>query len=57
MATAVAALALNRDPYAAGERFPEQLRELQGYFRGRLPGQRVQAVPGSGLDEIGRAHV
>jgi len=44
------ALALNRDPYSAGEAFPQQLTELQGYFAPRQPGQRVQAVPGAGLD-------
>jgi luciferase family oxidoreductase group 1 len=44
------ALALNRDPYSAGEAFPQQLTELQGYFAARQPGQRVQAVPGAGLD-------
>lgn len=44
------ALALNRDPYAAGDQFPQQLTELQGYFRARRPGQRVQAVPGVGLE-------
>ncbi len=29
---------------------PEQLTELQGYFSAEKPGQKIRAVPGSGLD-------
>jgi len=41
--------ALRRDPQSA-ERFPEDVLELQAWFRQARPGQRVQAVPGAGLD-------
>ena len=40
--------ALRRDPNAA-ERFPQDVMELQAYFGPLQPGQRVQAVPGTGL--------
>lgn len=40
-------LALRRDPSAA-ERFPADVRELQGYLADPRPGQRVLAVPGQG---------
>jgi luciferase family oxidoreductase group 1 len=35
---------------ADGDDFPDQLRELRGYFAPPQPGQRVRAVPGAGLD-------
>ena len=41
--------ALRRDP-GAGDAFPEDVQELQSYFRAAVPGQRVRAVPGAGLD-------
>ena len=41
--------ALRRDP-GAGDAFPEDVQELQSYFRAPVPGQRVRAVPGAGLD-------
>ena len=40
--------ALRRDPSTA-ERFPQDVMELQAYFGPLQPGQRVQAVPGTGL--------
>ena len=42
--------ALRRDVHAASERFPQDVQELQGYFRPATPGQAVRAVPGAGLD-------
>jgi luciferase family oxidoreductase group 1 len=41
--------ALRRDP-ASADRFPQDVIELQNYFRPAEPGQAVQAVPGAGLD-------
>jgi luciferase family oxidoreductase group 1 len=40
---------LRRDPQSA-ERFPEDVLELQTWFREARPGQRVRAIPGAGLD-------
>jgi luciferase family oxidoreductase group 1 len=42
--------ALRRDVQAAAERFPQDVQELQAYFRPAVPGQAVRAVPGAGLD-------
>jgi luciferase family oxidoreductase group 1 len=42
--------ALRREAMAAADRFPDDVRELQGYFRPPQPGQAVRAVPGAGLD-------
>ncbi len=42
------AMALRRDPVLAGERFPEDVIELQSYFASPQPG-RIRAVPGAGL--------
>jgi luciferase family oxidoreductase, group 1 len=42
--------ALRRDPAAGAENFPDDVQELQAYFRKAEPGQRVRAVPGEGLD-------
>lgn len=44
------AQALRRDLHAAAERFPQDVQELQAYFRPAVPGQAVRAVPGTGLD-------
>ena len=41
--------ALRRRGAAVAERFPEDLAELQAYFRDPVPGQAVRAVPGAGL--------
>ncbi|HEY0835934.1 MAG TPA: LLM class flavin-dependent oxidoreductase [Azospirillum sp.] len=41
--------ALRRDP-AAAEDFPQDVLELQALFGPLQPGQRVQAVPGTGLN-------
>ncbi len=41
--------ALRRDPRTA-EHFPDDVQELQALFAPAQPGQRVQAVPGAGLD-------
>jgi luciferase family oxidoreductase group 1 len=43
-----AMLALRRDPMSA-DRFPQDVMELQSYFRPAAPGQAVRAVPGEGL--------
>jgi luciferase family oxidoreductase group 1 len=43
------ARALRRYLGSSGDTFPHDLIELISYFRGPLPGQRVQAVPGAGL--------
>src|SRR6187549_1729834 len=42
--------ALRRDLLAAADRFPDDVRELQGYFQPVREGQPVRAVPGTGLD-------
>jgi luciferase family oxidoreductase group 1 len=44
-----AAAALGRDP-AAAERFPQDVVALQAYLGPVRPGQRVEAVPGSGTE-------
>jgi luciferase family oxidoreductase group 1 len=41
--------ALRRGPENA-DSFPSDVRELQSFFREAKPGQKVQAVPGAGLD-------
>jgi luciferase family oxidoreductase group 1 len=41
--------ALRRNP-ADADHFPDDVRELQGYFAPAVEGQAVQAVPGAGLD-------
>jgi luciferase family oxidoreductase group 1 len=40
--------ALRREAVAAADRFPDDVRELQDYFRSP-PGQTVRAIPGAGL--------
>jgi luciferase family oxidoreductase group 1 len=42
--------ALRREAIASADRFPDDVRELQAYFRTPAPGQPVRAVPGAGLD-------
>lgn len=42
--------ALRRYLGSSGESFPEEVAELQSYFRAVAPGQAVQAVPGAGLN-------
>jgi len=42
------ARALRRDPMASADHFPEDVQELQAYFEPLQPGQRIQAVPGTG---------
>lgn len=42
------ARALRRDLAASAEEFPQDVQELQYYFRTPEPGQRIQAVPGAG---------
>ena len=45
------ARALRRDALQdSAERFPEDVLELQRYFAEPVPGQRVRAVPGAGLN-------
>ena len=42
--------ALRRDALDAADRFPQDVQELQAYFDPVVPGQRVRAVPGAGVD-------
>ncbi|WP_206996746.1 LLM class flavin-dependent oxidoreductase [Trinickia mobilis] len=44
------ARALRRDLANSAESFPDDVVELQRYFAHPVPGQRVRAVPGAGLD-------
>lgn len=44
------AYALRRDSATNANEFPRDVQELQSYFRAAEPGQKVQAVPGAGLD-------
>ncbi|MBV8777088.1 MAG: LLM class flavin-dependent oxidoreductase, partial [Alphaproteobacteria bacterium] len=44
------ARAMRRNLMADVDQFPQDVVELMGYFRPAQPGQRVQAVPGAGLD-------
>jgi luciferase family oxidoreductase group 1 len=46
----VTAQALRRNLAGSVEDFPRDVVELMHYFRAVQPGQRVQAVPGAGLD-------
>lgn len=39
-----------RRSFESANRFPNDVVELQGYFRPAQPGQKVQAVPGAGLE-------
>ncbi|HIH2750272.1 LLM class flavin-dependent oxidoreductase [Burkholderia aenigmatica] len=42
--------ALRRDLIGSADSFPDDVAELQRYFAEPVPGQRVRAVPGAGLD-------
>jgi luciferase family oxidoreductase group 1 len=42
--------AMRRNLLAGADQFPQDVVELMGYFRPAEPGQRLQAVPGAGLD-------
>ncbi|MDP9314634.1 MAG: LLM class flavin-dependent oxidoreductase [Chloroflexota bacterium] len=44
------ARALRRDQIGKGDSFPEDVLELQAYFRPVQPGQAIRAVPGAGLN-------
>lgn len=44
------ARALRRDLATSAEEFPQDVQELQYYFKAPEPGQRIQAVPGAGVD-------
>jgi luciferase family oxidoreductase group 1 len=44
------ARALRRDQGAGADTFPQDVLELQGYFKPVQPGQRIRAVPGAGLE-------
>ncbi len=44
------ARALRRDLATRAEEFAHDVRELQAYFEPAVPGQRIHAVPGEGLD-------
>ena len=44
------ARALRRDLMSSSDQFPEDVVELQGYFKEAEPGQAIRAVPGAGLD-------
>ena len=46
----VTARALRRDRLMAAELFPQEVQELQSYFRAAAPDQSVRAVPGQGLN-------
>jgi len=43
------ARALRRDAVASADRFPEDVLELQHYFEEAETGQKIRAIPGSGL--------
>lgn len=45
-----ATVALRRTLENSGEEFPEQLEELRFFFRETIENQKVQAVPGAGLN-------
>src|ERR1700757_4756314 len=42
--------AMRRNLLADVDQFPQDVVELMGYFRPTEPGQRLQAVPGAGLE-------
>ncbi len=44
------ARALRRDMETSGDRFPQDVLELQAWFAPAGPGQRIRAVPGAGLE-------
>ncbi|GAA5122061.1 LLM class flavin-dependent oxidoreductase [Luteolibacter yonseiensis] len=46
----VTARALRRNLGSSGDTFPQDVLELQGYFRPTVKGQPLQAIPGAGLE-------
>jgi luciferase family oxidoreductase group 1 len=46
----IAARAMRRSLAGTSENFPQEVIELMSYFQPAAPGQRLQAVPGAGLD-------
>lgn len=44
------AFALRRDLASSADRFPQDVVELQAYFRAPEPSQAIRAVPGAGLE-------
>jgi luciferase family oxidoreductase group 1 len=46
----ITAHAMRRTLHSSGDEFPQDVIELMEYFKPVEPGQRVQAVPGAGLD-------
>ena len=44
------ARALRRNPGTSGDSFPDDVLELQSYFKPAKPGQTLRAVPGAGLN-------
>ena len=44
------AMALRRNALTSADRFPEDVIELQGWFRTPKPAQKIHAVPGAGLN-------
>jgi luciferase family oxidoreductase group 1 len=44
------ARALRRHLMQSSDSFPEDVQELQDYFRAPIPGQAVRAIPGAGLN-------
>ncbi len=44
------ARALRRDPMASADSFPQDVQELQAYLGPLAPGQKIQAVPGTGTE-------
>src|SRR5690606_17054490 len=43
------ARALRRDPFASSDQFPQDVVELQRYFRDESPPNGIRAIPGAGL--------
>ena len=46
----IVARALRRNLGSSGDTFPQDVIELQNYFRPTIPGQTLSAVPGAGLN-------
>jgi luciferase family oxidoreductase group 1 len=46
----ITARALRRNLGSSGDTFPQDVRELQAYFRTSIKGQPLMAVPGAGLE-------
>ncbi|MEO5914205.1 MAG: LLM class flavin-dependent oxidoreductase [Luteolibacter sp.] len=45
----IVARALRRNLGGSGDNFPQDVMELQGYFRPSIPGQTLRSIPGAGL--------